>query len=102
VLEQVRREHPDVSTRDNTRYWLEYELRQYPQATLDLVALAAHAEHMILAGGQDSQNHLPFQPNRVLAGLLDLTVVDFPGGHLGFLSFPAEFAQVLMEILKDL
>jgi hypothetical protein len=56
---------------------------------------------MMLGGGQDSQGQLPYQPNRVLAGQLDLSIVDFPGGHLGFLSYPAEFAKALMDALKD-
>ncbi len=101
ALERVRSEHPGESTRDNTRYWLEYELRQYPRVALDLAALAAHAEQIILAGGQDSQNYVPFQPNRVLAGQLDLAIVHLPGGHLGFLSAPFSFAQALSDALKD-
>lgn len=101
VLEQVRREHTNASTVSNTRYWLEYELRQYPQVELDLAALAKHAERIVPACGRDSQDEVPYQPNRVLAELLDLSVVDFPGGHLGFLSYPAEFAKALMDALKD-
>ena len=101
VLEQVRREHANEYTMSNTRYWMEYELRQYPRVQLDLVALAAHTEQIVLGGGQDSQGQLPYQPNRALAEQLDLNVVDFPGGHLGFLSHPAEFAKALMDALKD-
>ncbi len=80
---------------------MEHELRQYPRVELDLAALAAHAERIVLVGGHDSQNQLPYQPNQVLAGQLDLDVGDFPGGHLGFLSYPAEFAKALMDALKD-
>ncbi|HLZ58910.1 MAG TPA: hypothetical protein VKR06_18360 [Ktedonosporobacter sp.] len=40
-------------------------------------------------------------PNRVLAGQRGSEIVDFPGGHLGFLSHPAEFAKALMDALKD-
>jgi pimeloyl-ACP methyl ester carboxylesterase len=101
VMEQVRREHTNASTVSNTRYWMEYELRQYPRVELDLAKLSAHAERIVLAGGHDSQDQMTYRPNQVLAGQLDLTVVDFPGGHLGFLSSPAEFAQVLMNALKD-
>jgi hypothetical protein len=100
VMEQVRHEHTNEYTVSNTRYWMEYELRKSPRVELDLAALAAHAERMMLVGGQDSQGQLPYQPNRVLAGQLDLSVVDFPGGHLGFLSYPAEFAKALMDASK--
>lgn len=101
ALEQVRREHANEYTVSNTRYWMEHELRQYPRVELDLAKLAAHSERIVPACGHDSQDQMTYQPNRVLAGLLDLNVVDFPGGHLGFLSSPAEFAQVLMNALKD-
>lgn len=100
VMEQVRREHPNESTTSNTRYWMEHELRQYPRVELDLAKLAAHSERIVPACGHDSQDQMTSQPNRVLAGLLDLNVVGFPGGHLGFLSSPASFAQVLMNALK--
>jgi hypothetical protein len=80
---------------------MEHELCQYPRVQLDLAKLSAHAERIVLAGGHDAQDQMTYQPNRVLAGLLDMNVVDFPGGHLGFLSSPAEFAQVLMNALKD-
>jgi hypothetical protein len=32
---------------------------------------------------------------------LGLDLVDVPGGHLGFMTAPAAFAQALMETLKD-
>ncbi|GCE09320.1 alpha/beta fold hydrolase [Dictyobacter aurantiacus] len=101
VMEKVRREHASASMVSNTRYWMEYELRQYPRVELDLAKLAAHAEQIVLAGGHDSKHQMTYRPNQVLAEQLDLTVVDFPGGHLGFRSSPAEFAQVLIHVLKD-
>jgi hypothetical protein len=100
VMERVRREHANESIMSNTRYWIEHELCQYPRVELDLVTLAAHAERIMLGGGYDSQSQLPYQPNLVLAEQLDLSVVDFPGGHLGFLSSPTEFAQALKDALK--
>lgn len=75
VMEQVMREHTKESTASNTRYWMEHELRQYPRVELDLATLAAHAERIVLAGGHDSQDQMTYQPNRVLAGPLDLNVV---------------------------
>lgn len=100
VLEQVRREHANEYTMSSTRYWMEHELRQYPRVELDLVQLSVHAERIMLAGGHDSRDRMTYQPNQVLAELLNLNVVDFPGGHLGFLSYPTSFAEALMEALK--
>jgi acetyltransferase/esterase len=101
VIEHARREHANESLVSNTRYWMEHELRQYPRVELDLAALGAHAERIVLAGGHGSQNQVSYQPNRVLARQLGHEIVNFPGGHLGFLSSPAEFAQALMDALKD-
>jgi hypothetical protein len=80
---------------------MEHELRQYPRVELDFAALATNAERIVLAGGRDSQDQVAYQPNRVLARQLGLAIVNFPGGHLGFLSSPAEFAKELIAALKD-
>src|SRR5260370_28170134 len=57
--------------------------------------LAAHAERMMLVGGQDSQGQLPSQSNRVLAGHLVKSGGDFPRRHLCLLSFPPALSKVL-------
>ena len=101
VIEHAMREHTNEDTLSNARYWMEHELRQYPRVELDLAVLATLTERIILVGGRDSQDQLPSQPNRVLAQKLGLDIVDLPGGHLGFMSSPAEFAEELMKTLKD-
>jgi hypothetical protein len=72
----------------------------YPRVELDLDALEAFAGRIVLAGGRDSRDHMTYQPNRALAKHLGQAIVDFPGGHLGFLSDPASFARELMNTLK--
>jgi acetyltransferase/esterase len=99
VIEHAMREHANEYRLSNATYWMEHELRQYPRVELDLAALEANTERIVLAGGRDSQDQVPYQPNRVLARLLGHEIVDFPGGHLGFLSSPDEFAQALMDAL---
>jgi len=99
LMHHAMREHTNEYTLSNARYWMEHELRQYPRVELDLAALAANAERIVLAGGRDSRDQLPYQPNRVLARQLGREIVDLPGGHLGFVSHPAEFAKELMNAL---
>jgi pimeloyl-ACP methyl ester carboxylesterase len=101
VLERAMREHANEYTLSNAGYWIEHEVRQYPRAELDLMALTAHAEQIVLAGGSDSHDQMTYQPNMVLAQQLGCDIIDFPGGHLGFLSFPAEFAQALVNVLNN-
>jgi hypothetical protein len=55
----------------------------------------------VLVGGRDAQDKVPYQSTSVLARQLGLNIVDLPGGHLGFMTSPAEFAQALMHALKD-
>jgi pimeloyl-ACP methyl ester carboxylesterase len=101
VIEHAMREHANEYTLSNARYWMEHELRQYPRVELDLAALVAYAERIVLACGRDSRDQLTSQPNRLLARQLGLNIVNLPGGHLGFMSSPAEFAKELLNALKD-
>ncbi len=101
VMEYALREHTNEYTLSNATYWMEHELRQYPRVELDLAALTAHAERIVLAGGRDAQDQLPYQPNKVLASALGRDIVNLPGGHLGFVSSPTEFAKELIDALKD-
>src|SRR5713101_7877524 len=99
VIERSMTKHANEYTLANAAYWMEHELRQYPRVALDLAALKAAASRIVLAGGRDSRDQLTYQPNRVLARQLGREIVDFPGGHLGFVSHPAEFAKELMNAL---
>jgi pimeloyl-ACP methyl ester carboxylesterase len=101
VMERVRREHANEYVLSNASYWMEHELRQYPRTELDLATLVAHAERIVLAGGRDSNAQMTYQPNTVLAQQLGCDIVDFPGGHLGFLSLPAEFARELVNVFRN-
>lgn len=101
VLECAMREHANKYTLSNAGYWMEHEVRKYPRAEFALTALTAHAEQIVLAGGRDSHDQMTYQPNTVLTQQLGGDIIDFPGGHLGFLSFPTEFAQVLMNVLNN-
>ncbi|GDY30485.1 hypothetical protein [Gandjariella thermophila] len=53
----------------------------------------------MLAGGRDSREELPYRPNAELAPRLGTEVTEFPGGHVGYATHPAEFAARLAEVL---
>jgi acetyltransferase/esterase len=99
VIERSMAQHANEYTMANAAYWMDHELRKSPRVALDLAALKALAGRIVPAGGRDSRDQLPYQPNRVLARQLGSGIVDFPGGHLGFMSYPAEFAKELMNVL---
>jgi acetyltransferase/esterase len=93
VAEMMARAEP------NATFWLEHELRSYPRYDPDPVALAAVADRIVLAGGAESREHMPYRPNLVLAERLGHGVVDFPGGHVGYATHHAEFASRLATVL---
>jgi pimeloyl-ACP methyl ester carboxylesterase len=85
--------------RANLEYFLEHELRQYPPAVPDLDALRPLTGRLVLAGGRASRGLLPYRPNLVLAERLGLSVVEFPGDHIGYAEEPDAFAARLTEVL---
>jgi pimeloyl-ACP methyl ester carboxylesterase len=83
----------------NLVFSMEHELRQYPSAPVDVAALEATKDKLVLAGGADSHDTLPYQPNTVLSRQLGQPVVDFPGGHVGYVTHPDAFTPRLREVL---
>jgi pimeloyl-ACP methyl ester carboxylesterase len=83
----------------NLAFFIENELRQYASAQPDFDALARLGDRLILAGGADSRDHVPYRPNLVIAERLGLAVHDLPGDHIGYAQQAAEFAPALMKLL---
>jgi pimeloyl-ACP methyl ester carboxylesterase len=83
----------------NAAYWFEHELRQYPAVGLDLDALKAHADRIMLIAGRESRGHPTYEVNLELAKKLGRELIELPGGHVGFLTQPAEFAREFLPVL---
>jgi pimeloyl-ACP methyl ester carboxylesterase len=81
----------------NAKYWFEHELRQYPAAELDLDALKVLADRIVPAVGRDSVGFPAHDATQELGQRLGRKVVDMPGGHLGFVSQPVDFADALLR-----
>jgi pimeloyl-ACP methyl ester carboxylesterase len=94
-------EDPNIGKylRANATYWFEHELRQYPAVALDLDALKAHAERILPMAGRESRGHLCYEVNVALARKLGRDVIELPGGHIGFVTQPAEFARECIQAL---
>ena len=102
VLAQLRqRAHGEQAEQmvANATYWFEHELRQYPPVDLDLDTLRAHASRIVPAAGRGSPGYPCYEVAAVLANKLGLELTEMPGGHLGCVAHPAEFAQELMQAL---
>jgi pimeloyl-ACP methyl ester carboxylesterase len=85
----------------NAAYWFEHELRQYPAAQLDLPALEAYADRIVPIGGRESVGYPCYDVTLELGKRLGRDVVHLPGGHVGFLTQPAEFAADLFPLIPE-
>ena len=83
----------------NATYWFEHELRQYPAVELDLDALKAHAYRIVLTAGRESRGYPCYQVSAELGKKFGLDLTELPGGHVGLLTQPAEFARELVQAL---
>jgi pimeloyl-ACP methyl ester carboxylesterase len=83
----------------NNEFFLAHEVRPFTRFVPDVPALQAGAGRIVLAGGRDSRASLPYRPAVAVADRLGSHVVDFPGGHAGYMTHPAEFATQLTDVL---
>jgi pimeloyl-ACP methyl ester carboxylesterase len=84
----------------NATYWFEHELRQYPAVELEIDALAVHAERILPAVGREASGYPAHDATLVLGQKLGRDVVELPGGHVGCIAHPVEFAQELVQALN--
>ncbi|SOD81191.1 alpha/beta fold hydrolase [Streptomyces sp. Ag109_G2-15] len=64
-----------------------------------LPSLTAPEHRLTVAVGADSRGQLLYSTGELLADLFGSRLMEFPGGHLGTLDHPVEFADVLAETL---
>ncbi len=88
-------------TLPNATYWFEHELRQYPAVELDLDALNAYADRIVLTAGRESRGYPCYEVNVQLGKKLGRYLIELPGGHVGLLTQPAEFAGKLLQALAS-
>jgi len=80
-------------------YWFEQELRQYPAVDLDLGALEAHTDRIVPLVGRKSRGYPCYEVNAELGKKLGRDMIELPGGHVGYVTQPAEFARELLGAL---
>jgi pimeloyl-ACP methyl ester carboxylesterase len=83
----------------NATYWFEHELRQYPAVELDLDALKAHADRIVPVAGWESHGYPTYEVNVELGKKLGRDLIELPGGHVGYVAQPAEFAHEFVQAL---
>ncbi|MGW1780474.1 alpha/beta fold hydrolase [Streptomyces sp. NPDC002143] len=90
-----------VRMHTNIPVFLGRVLRPFSSTLPDLAALRPVAHKLVPAAGRDSRRQLPlYGPAERLAELLGCDLVEFPGGHLGAVESPKEFADRLLSVLE--
>jgi pimeloyl-ACP methyl ester carboxylesterase len=92
---------PSPVRKTNAQYWVEHELRQYPNYDWDLEAIGAQQGTLMLAVGEGSlaDHQWTSRSSLILAQRCGLPLLQVPGYHLGFLQRPAEFADRISRAL---
>lgn len=83
----------------NATYWFEREVRQYPTIDLDLEAVRAYNDRIVVLVGQEGQGAMPTQTASILAERLGLAVTSVPGAHVGYITHVAAFAAAFRAML---
>ncbi|GAA5034503.1 alpha/beta fold hydrolase [Streptomyces siamensis] len=79
--------------------FLAHVLSPFATHAPDVDALKGLSPRLALGVGRDSRGQLPRRTAESLAGLTGAELVEFPGGHLGCLEHPVEFADLLAGTL---
>lgn len=83
----------------NQVFWFEHELRSYPGFRPDITTLKSASDRLIFARGTTTVEHFSSLPNRVLAEQVGNEIAEFPGGHVGHVTHPVEYADTLHGVL---
>jgi pimeloyl-ACP methyl ester carboxylesterase len=81
--------------------FLEHILVPFTTGELDLAALERVSSRLVPAAGIDSRGQLPYRAAAALASRLGLPLTELPGGHLGPVERPAQFARALRALLDE-
>jgi pimeloyl-ACP methyl ester carboxylesterase len=101
AMAQASKSRNGESILANTTYWFEHELRQYPAVDLDLDALKGYADRIVLMAGRESRGYPAYEVNVELSKKLGRDLIELPGGHIGYLTQPAEFAREFVQALSQ-
>ncbi|MBB5936104.1 alpha/beta fold hydrolase [Streptomyces zagrosensis] len=67
----------------------------------DIHRLETLSDRLVLACGQDSRGELPYRPAAALAERLGMELQQYPGGHTGLTTHPAEFGALLRAAFRS-
>jgi pimeloyl-ACP methyl ester carboxylesterase len=83
----------------NAEFLFTHELAMYDSYRPDIPALAAAATRTVIAAGRTGRELAGYRNAVRWADRLATSVVEFPGGHVGYLTHPRAFSARLREVL---
>jgi len=86
---------------NNRESFFKYDVGAASHYTLDIGAMKTVPTQIVIAGRRDGRKYFPYLCAASLADHLGIAITEFPGTHAGFLEYPKEFAEKLMEVLGD-
>ena len=95
----VERPRPTAHRAANLAFFLAHDAAAVRRYRLDIAALQAAATQIVPAAGRASREVWTHRCAAALADRLGTELVEFPGGHAGFVSHPRGFAARLREVL---
>jgi acetyltransferase/esterase len=84
----------------NAIYWFERELREYTSVRVNAAALQPWADRIIPAVGRECRGYPNYAVSQQLGHALERDVLELPGGHVGFITDCAAFADALLARLR--
>ena len=95
----VKLPQPTPQRAANLAYFLGHDAPAARRYRLDLDALKAAPARIVPAAGRASRDKWTYRCVRALADRLGIEMVEFPGGHNGFISHPRAFAATLRGLI---
>jgi pimeloyl-ACP methyl ester carboxylesterase len=92
---------PSPDRAANLKFFQTYDAPAVHRYTVDIGALAAATTRIVPAGGCTSRGIWPYRVAEILAERLGTDLVEFPGGHNGFVLHPRAFATRLLEVFGE-
>lgn len=86
----------------NAEFLFTHELDMYDRYQPDMAALSAVSSRVVIAGGRAGREFAGYRNAAGWAQLLGTSIIDFPGGHVGYRSHPKAFVERLREVLGRL
>lgn len=84
----------------NAEFLFAQELDMYDRYQPDVAALSAVSSRVVIAGGRAGREFAGYRGAAVWAQLLGTSIMEFPGGHVGYRSHPKAFVERLLAVLS--